>query len=594
MIRPVFSTDPMQPSQTRLTPVYSSGPMQPRPDVESFDLTRNTGPTRSLVTGDRRLSGPTRSLVTGDRSLTRNPNGRMGMPQMPGGGQSYGKIPAAGSSGQRLNSFGQPFRGNKIRGIGSSSANYGMSGIDLGGYGQPQAAPQGYGAPQPPPTRANNNQPLPPALDPLANLPPPATMEEALGMPSAGAPAAASGQAAPVPMLPPLNMPWQGQPLPGGVPMGQLPPSTLMGGAGTPPPPDLEFRQLPGNPGYGVPVVRGEVQKQFLPMRSQTPRTFQMRQDATGAFRQFYGDEMLAGPTYSGQVVPGSYVRQATQGQPAPMQYTPDLPQATEKITEGPTGTTRTYTQPRGTQAAPPAGEGGSNYYDSLLPAAPTASTAPTAPTASTQTGQMPNVAYAAPINPAQLLDEARNEYARTGNDTALKQYFAQYPSKATQNNQAEQQIWQQIAKEGADMEAAQQAQMDAFNEREQYIQGILTNPFGAMGAGSASRDWEAKNPAKAAIMSRPLPVRDRTLIAQANRKNAQFEAARQGLPVPADWADDPGRVPALPLLPLPTPQRPFWQSVGMGASAMGNDLAQMPGQLADYGRKNPLLTIRR
>lgn len=199
MIRPVFSTDPMQPSQTRLTPVYSSGPMQPRPDVQSFDLTRN--------------SGPTRSLVTGDRSLTRNPNGRMGMPQMPGGGQSYGNIPAAGYSGQRMNSFGQPFRGNKIRGVGSSSANYGMS-----GYGQPQAAPQGFGAPQPPQTSANNSQPLPPALDPLANLPPPATTEEALGMPSAGAPGAASGQAAPVPMLPPLNMPWQGQPLPGGVP----------------------------------------------------------------------------------------------------------------------------------------------------------------------------------------------------------------------------------------------------------------------------------------------------------------------------------------------------------------------------------------
>ncbi len=571
MIRPVFSTDPTQPNQTRLTPVYSSGPMQPRQDVQSFDLTRNSGPSRSLVTGDRRLSGPTRSLVTGDRSLTRNPNGRMGMPQMPGGGQSYGTPAAAGYSGQRLNSFGQPFRGNKIRGVGYRDPGQ-------RGYGQPQAAPQGYGQPAPG-MPANNTQPLPAPLDPLANLPPPATTEQALGMPSYGTPAAAEANTE-QPLLPPLNMPWTGQPLPGGMPMGQLPPSTMNGATGLPPPPDLEFRQLPGNPGYGVPVVRGEVQKQFLPMPSQTPRTFHMRQDATGAFRQFYGDEMLAGPTYSGQVVPGSYVRRATQGQPAPMQYTLDLPQATEKITEGPTGTTRTYTQPRGT--APPAGEGGSNYLDSLLPAAPTAST---------QTGQMPNVAYAAPLNPEQLLDEARNEYARTGNDAALRQYFAQYPSEATRLSQEETQIWQQMAKEGADIEATQQAQMDAFNQREQYIQG---NAFGIFGAGAASRDWEAQNPAKAAIMSRPLPVRDRTLIAQANRKNAQFEAARQGLPVPADWADDPGRVPALPPLPLPTPQRPFWQSVGMGASAMGNDLAQMPGRLADYSRKNPLLTIRR
>lgn len=508
MIRPVFSTDPMQPSQTRLTPVYSSGPMQPRPDVQSFDLTRN--------------SGPTRSLVTGDRSLTRNPNGRMGMPQMPGGGQSYGNIPAAGYSGQRMNSFGQPFRGNKIRGVGSSSANYGMS-----GYGQPQAAPQGFGAPQPPQTSANNSQPLPPALDPLANLPPPATTEEALGMPSAGAPGAASGQAAPVPMLPPLNMPWQGQPLPGGMPMGQLPPSTLMGGAGLPPPPAYSMQQVGGFNVLTGPDGQGG--SKFLNAYTDPNRGAPTPMSAAelGRIRAAgYAPAEVGGRSFDAQGVP----------------YLQPLPQATEKITEGPTGTTRTYTQPRGTQAAPPAGEGGSNYFDSLLPAAPTASTqtgqVPAVQTASTQTGQMPNVAYAAPINPAQLLDEARNEYARTGNDTALKQYFAQYPSKATRLSQEETKIWQQMAKEGADIEAAQQAQMDAFNQREQYIQGILTNPFGAMGAGSASRDWEAKNPAKAAILSRPLPVRDRTLIAQANSKNAQFWAARQGLPVPADWGD--------------------------------------------------------
>lgn len=209
MIRPVFSTDPTQPNQTRLTPVYSSGPMQPRQDVQSFDLTRNSGPSRSLVTGDRRLSGPTRSLVTGDRSLTRNPNGRMGMPQMPGGGQSYGKTPAAGYSGQRLNSFGQPFRGNKIRGVGYRDPGQ-------RGYDQPQAAPQGYGQPAPG-MPANNTQPLPAPLDPLANLPPPATTEQALGMPSYGPPAAAEANTE-QPLLPPLNMPWTGQPLPGGVP----------------------------------------------------------------------------------------------------------------------------------------------------------------------------------------------------------------------------------------------------------------------------------------------------------------------------------------------------------------------------------------
>jgi hypothetical protein len=133
----------------------------------------------------------------------------MGMPQMPGGGQSYGKTPAAGYSGQRLNSFGQPFRGNKIRGVGYRDPGQ-------RGYDQPQAAPQVYNQPAPG-MPANNTQPLPAPLDPLANLPPPATTEQALGMPSYGTPAAAEANTE-QPLLPPLNLPWTGQPLPGGVP----------------------------------------------------------------------------------------------------------------------------------------------------------------------------------------------------------------------------------------------------------------------------------------------------------------------------------------------------------------------------------------
>lgn len=60
-----------------ITPVFQSDPMQPRQDVESFDLTRNFGPSRSLVTGDR--------------SLTRNPNGRGGAPQLSPMGDVIGK-----------------------------------------------------------------------------------------------------------------------------------------------------------------------------------------------------------------------------------------------------------------------------------------------------------------------------------------------------------------------------------------------------------------------------------------------------------------------------------------------------------------------
>jgi hypothetical protein len=497
----------MQPNQTRLTPVYSSGPMQPRQDVPSFDLTRNSGPTRSLVTGDRRLSGPTRSLVTGDRSLTRNPNGRMGMPQMPGGGQSYGTPAAARYPGQRLNSFGQPFQGNKIRGVGYRDPGQ-------RGYDQPQAAPQGYGQPAPG-MPANNTQPLPAPLDPLANLPPPATTEQALGMPSYGTAAVAEANTE-QPLLPPLNLPWTGQPLPGGVPMGQLPPSTMNGATGVPPPPAYSMQQVGGFNVLTGPDGKGG--SKFLNAYTDPNRGAPTPLSAgeMGRIRAAgYAPAEIGGRSFDAQGVP----------------YLQPLPQPTEKITEGPTGTTRTYTQPRGT--APPAGEGGSNYFDSLLPAAPTASTQtgqmpavptastqtgqmPAVPTASTQTGQMPNVAYAAPINPAQLLDEARNEYARTGNDAALRQYFAQYPSEAVRLGMQEQQIWQQIGGEVNNFGRAANEQANNYEVRNDTLNmGFMGgNPFTT---GAKALEYDAAFPGRTQIMNAPLPMLNRGLFPSAN-----------------------------------------------------------------------------
>lgn len=45
-----------------------------------------------------------------------------------------------------------------------------------------------------------------------------------------------------------------------------LPPSTLNGSNGLPPPPAIDFQPLPGNPNYGVPIINGEAQRQFLPV----------------------------------------------------------------------------------------------------------------------------------------------------------------------------------------------------------------------------------------------------------------------------------------------------------------------------------------
>lgn len=67
-----------------------------------------------------------------------------------------------------------------------------------------------------------------------------------------------------------------------------LPPSTLGGGTGVPPPPALDFRPLPGNPGYGAPVVNGQVQKQFLPLPppdAPLPANFQPESATRGGVR---------------------------------------------------------------------------------------------------------------------------------------------------------------------------------------------------------------------------------------------------------------------------------------------------------------------
>lgn len=108
--------------------------------------------------------------------------------------------------------------------------------------------------------------------------------------------------------------------------MAPLPPSTLMGGSGVPGPPAIDFRPLPGNPGYGVPVINGEVQRQFLPMpRSAEESGVQMTPvPGTNLRIPTMGGARVSGlPTFQEEMVPGSLVRRQTQGQPAPTQLTP-------------------------------------------------------------------------------------------------------------------------------------------------------------------------------------------------------------------------------------------------------------------------------
>jgi hypothetical protein len=374
----------------------SNGPMQKRQDVESFDLTRNFGPSRSLVTGDR--------------SLTRNPNERMGAPQLDAMGERIGSRGMTPLRRMEMLARRGDTRANEVLFRGGMGMG-GMGG--MGGMRAPRfGPPTGFGpAPQPLQTTANNGQPLPTVpdvpLDPLSNLPPPATMEEALGMPG---PVPATG-AEPMGMMPP-RLPFQGQPLPGFNPMGgMLPPSTMMGGAGLPPPP--RFSDIPVG-GMNM-IVDNQTGKQVQGYKPEPQQFTPLSAEELGRIRASgFAPAEVGGRSFDAQGVPY-------------LEPLPAAPVPTERVTEGPAGTTRTYTQPRSVApAAPPPGSGGGNYFDSLLPAAPTA------PTASTQTGQMPNANYAAPLTQEQMLEEARTQYLAGDKGVALQQYFEQFPSAQT------------------------------------------------------------------------------------------------------------------------------------------------------------------
>jgi len=75
------------------------------------------------------------------------------------------------------------------------------------------------------------------------------------------------------PPLPPWMQPQQPAAPAGAAfnPQSPLPPSPLA--QYTPAPHALAFQTLPGNPGYGVPVINGVPQKQFLPVPSTQPET---------------------------------------------------------------------------------------------------------------------------------------------------------------------------------------------------------------------------------------------------------------------------------------------------------------------------------
>lgn len=485
-----------------VTPAFQSGPMQPRAAVESFDLGGG--------------GAPSRSMVTGDRSLTRNPNGRAGLPLSPMGEQ----IGSRGMTDQRRSEMAGRRLSSAMRAGDMRATELLYRGPNS--YGRGFGPPQGFGPPprsvpmgpplQPSSTIVNNGQPPPTA--PL--MPPPMSTEQALGMPGFGAPAADDNQPPPMPS----NLPWQSQPLPG-MPMGALPPSTFNGGAGLPAPAPFSVQSAGGWDAFTQTMPDGSTKvlnARPTPEAQPTP----LSASEMGRIRAAgFAPAEVGGRGFDAQGVP--YL------QPIPQ------PVPTEKVTEGPNGTTRTFTQPRGAAptAAPTTAQ---DRVNKLM------EKAGIKPTASTQTGQMPNANYAAPLRPEQMLEEARNEYARTGNDTALKQYFAQYPSEAVRLNQQEQQIWGQVAGQVDRLGRAAGNRGDAQDARNAYIDRFAATPFTQ---GAISAEFAQLYPGAMNAINGSLPMPDVNLIGNANDLSRRAAAAA-GRTMPAM----PQRAPLQPMPP--------------------------------------------
>lgn len=209
------------------------------------------------------------------------------------------------------------------------------------------------------------------------------------------------------------------------------------------------------------------------------------------------------------------------------------------------------------------------------------------------QTGQMPNEAYASPLTPEQSLQAARDEYARTGNDTALRAHFARFPSRAAELAQQESAVWQQMNANAQAGLASEQERQLALASREAYI---ARNNIGPIGEGALALDWARKNPRQAAILRQGSGVNPNiALLEQAN----QLNAARTGQPMPASA---PVQVPTLEQLKAAAEAEDLSRRIGLrqfidttarGAQDMGVRLQTAAGNAVDAMRDAPMALDR-
>jgi hypothetical protein len=140
-----------------------------------------------------------------------------------------------------------------------------------------------------------------------------------------------------------------------------------------------------------------------------------------------------------------------------------------------------------------------------------------------TQTGQMPNEAYPNPLTPEQSLEAARQEYLRTGDDTALIQHFQQFPSQAVQLNRQEGQVWNQIGQNVGQMATNANLRGRQIQERNAYIDRYSSSP---LTQGAIAEEYARNFPQGMTEINR-APVRPNfDLMTQADQLNRQAQQA--------------------------------------------------------------------
>lgn len=337
----------------------------------------------------------------------------------------------------------------------------------------------------------------PPADAPASGEPAPEQMPQPHGMTPPGG---AAGQgAAPAPFSFPMPMlPWDGK--------GPLPPSTLGGGSGVPPPPPVQRYDVPGPDGKPLAWQGfGPDGKPLTAMHGTYPQPDAAKPKEVPKIYDEGGIETVDPKTGAKSKSPTRHY----YFEPHPNTGVPVKRYVQDEASDG-------------------SGDVGYNPFAKPAPKQP--APAPK-PRDEVQTGQVPSANYPNDLTPEQSLAAAREHYAKTGDDSKIREHFQSFPSQASQLLKQEQDLWQKIGVNSqADEETLSKRALDHRTRDRALSHSFLSTPA-TQGALAQFYDWQFPDQAK----NLGAPARLNTqaseeLMAKANELNRRYqqEAARE------------------------------------------------------------------